>query len=131
MRVAHGAVYDVIVDMREGSPTFGQWQGFVLDDRSHQILFVPRGFFHGFLALEDDTVFTYDCDDYYDHGGEASLHPLDATLLIDWCAQLEGYSAVDFLLSPKDQQGSSLSDITSQHLFSYELLSPQIRADRV
>lgn len=66
--MAYGSVYDVIVDMRSGSPTFGQWQGFFLDSRDHHTLFIPRGFFHGFLALEDDTMFTYDCDDYYDHG---------------------------------------------------------------
>lgn len=128
MRVAHGAVYDVIVDMRSGSPTFGQWQGFLLDSRYHQMLFVPRGFFHGFLALEDDTVFVYDCDDYYDHGGEVSMDPLDTSLSIDWHMHLERASS-EYLMSPKDRAGQSYTEIASQSFFSYELLSPQIRAN--
>lgn len=94
------------------------------------MLFVPRGFFHGFLALEDDTVFVYDCDDYYDHGGEISMDPLDTSLSIDWSTPID-HEVSEYFMSPKDRAGQSYIEIASQSLFSYELLSPQIRADRV
>lgn len=66
VRVVSGSVYDVVVDLRVDSPTYGKWEGFLLSEENKKILFVPRGFAHGFLTLEDDTEFLYKCDDIYD-----------------------------------------------------------------
>jgi len=65
VRVTKGAAYDVIVDLRKDSPTFGKWEGFELTDNNHRMLFVPRGFAHGFCTLEDYTEFQYKCDNLY------------------------------------------------------------------
>ena len=65
MRVARGAVFDVAVDVRANSPTFGQWVGAELSETNHHMLWVPPGFAHGFLALTDNVDFLYKCTDYY------------------------------------------------------------------
>jgi dTDP-4-dehydrorhamnose 3,5-epimerase len=68
--VTTGSVYDVVVDLRKNSPTFGKWEGFLLSAENKKMLFVPRGFAHGFVTIEDDTEFLYKCDDVYDPGYE-------------------------------------------------------------
>lgn len=65
IRIIKGEVYDVAVDLRFGSPTFGQWRGFYLSEKNHHMLYIPKGFAHGFLALEDETIFSYKCTDVY------------------------------------------------------------------
>lgn len=65
IRVLSGAIYDVIVDIRKGSPTFGQWQGFILSDHNHRQLLVPKGFAHGFCTLVPDTQVLYKVDEFY------------------------------------------------------------------
>lgn len=88
VRVATGAVFDAVVDLRRGSPTFGRWEGFHLSAANKHILWVPPGFAHGFLCLEDGTDFLYKCTDVYAPAHERSLLWSDSTIGIDW--PLEG-----------------------------------------
>lgn len=84
MRVINGAVLDVAVDLREGSPTYGQYFAIELSEENKKQLFVPRGFAHGFLVLRDDTVFAYKCDNFYNKSQEGGLNFADSTIGIDW-----------------------------------------------
>lgn len=97
VRVVKGAVLDVAVDVREGSKTFGQYVAVELTEENKTQLFVPRGFAHGFIVLEDETVFNYKCDNYYNKASEAGIIYNDEDLNIDW--QLP---STDFILSDKD-----------------------------
>ena len=73
VRVVKGSVYDVAVDIRPNSSTFGKFVGVHLSENNHQQFFIPRGFAHGFVALEDDTIFQYKCDNYYHKANEGSF----------------------------------------------------------
>jgi dTDP-4-dehydrorhamnose 3,5-epimerase len=84
VRVTRGAVYDVAVDIRRSSPRFGQWVGVTLSDDNHQMLWVPPGFAHGYLALSDEVDFLYKCTDYYAPPHERSILWSDATLGVRW-----------------------------------------------
>jgi dTDP-4-dehydrorhamnose 3,5-epimerase len=89
VRVVRGAVYDVAVDLRRGSPRFGQWAGVELSDENHRQLWIPPGFAHGFLVLSDSADFLYKTTAYYAPEAEAAVHWNDPTLAIAWPA-LEG-----------------------------------------
>ena len=82
--VIRGSVVDVAVDLRKGSPTFGRHVSVLLSDRNGELLYIPDGFAHGFLALEEDTVFHYKCSDYYNREGERSLLWNDPAIGIQW-----------------------------------------------
>ncbi len=84
VQVLHGAVYDVAVDLREGSATFGKWEGFYLTAENRQMLYIPKGFAHGFLALEEDTLFSYLCGDRYDPESDGGIRWNDPELAINW-----------------------------------------------
>ncbi len=84
VRVARGRVYDVAVDIRRGSPTFGRWAGVTLDDEQHHQLWVPPGFAHGFCVLSESADFCYRCSDYYAPGDEYGIAWDDPGLDIDW-----------------------------------------------
>lgn len=84
VQVLHGAVYDVAVDLRKGSKTFGKWEGFFLTAENRQMLYIPKGFAHGFLALEEDTLFSYLCGDRYDPESDSGIRWNDPQLAIDW-----------------------------------------------
>lgn len=84
VRVIRGAVHDVIVDLRRSSPSFGRWEGFYLSADDKAMLWVPPGFAHGFLTLEDDTEFVYKCTEFYEPALERSLAWDDATLGLRW-----------------------------------------------
>lgn len=84
VRVVQGKVFDVAVDLRKGSPTFGQWFGAELDENNKKQLYVPRGFAHGFSVLSESAIFTYKCDNVYDKEAERSINPFDSKLGIDW-----------------------------------------------
>lgn len=99
VRVAMGRVYDVVVDIRKGSPTFGESFGVELNDENNYQLFVPRGFAHGFIVLSPQAVFCYKCDNYYDKESEGGIIYNDATLALDWHLPEE-----DFIISEKDLQ---------------------------
>jgi len=84
VRVTKGAVYDVIVDLRKDSETFGRWEGFELTSDNFYMLFVPRGFAHGFVTLKDRTEFQYKCDNFYNPANESGIAWNDPDLKINW-----------------------------------------------
>lgn len=84
VRVVKGCVIDVAVDLRKGSPTFGQHVAVKLSEENKKQLLVPRGFLHGYVVLEPDTVFVYKCDNYYNKVAEISVNVKDPQLDIDW-----------------------------------------------
>lgn len=84
VQVLHGTAYDVAVDLREGSDTFGKWEGFYLSAENRQMLYIPKGFAHGFLALEDDTLFSYLCGDRYDPESDGGIRWDDPQLGVKW-----------------------------------------------
>jgi dTDP-4-dehydrorhamnose 3,5-epimerase len=84
VRVTRGAAFDVAVDIRRSSPTFGKWIGMELSATNREMLWVPQGFAHGFLALEDDTEFQYKCTDYYAPEHERAIAWNDPDLAIQW-----------------------------------------------
>ena len=84
VRVIKGSVLDVAVDLRKNSPTYGMHVSVILSEENNKSFFIPKGFAHGFLSLEDNTVFNYKCSDYYNKESEGSLLWNDEYLKIDW-----------------------------------------------
>lgn len=84
VRVVEGEVLDVVVDLREGSPTYGQWYGERLSAENKRQLYVPRGFAHGYVVLSDTAEFVYKCDNYYSKAHEGGIRYDDPALRIDW-----------------------------------------------
>lgn len=105
-----GAVLDVIVDIRVGSPTFGASEGVVLDDVDRRAVYLPEGLGHAFLALTDDATVSYLCSEVYSPTREHGLDPLDPALGISWPSDLE------LLLSPKDAEAPSLAQALADGL---------------
>lgn len=105
VRVISGKVFDVAVDLREGSPTYGKWEGVVLSAENRRQFFVPRGFAHGFLVLSDAAEFCYKCDDIYHPGDEGGLMWNDPAIGIEWPPMDgdEAFDAAKVLLSDKDK----------------------------
>ena len=89
VRCAHGSILDVIVDIRPGSPQFGRWEGFELDDVAHRQLYVPDGFGHGFCVLSDTADVLYRCSAFYDPAAEAGFRFDDPDVGIDWPEGIE------------------------------------------
>lgn len=106
VRVTRGAVYDVAVDLRGSSPTFGQWVGVELSAANQRMFWVPEGFAHGFVTLEDDTDFLYKCTAPYAPQTEFTLAWDDPSVGIDW--PLDGITP---LISEKDARGLALADV--------------------
>nr|WP_311447840.1 dTDP-4-dehydrorhamnose 3,5-epimerase [uncultured Porphyromonas sp.] len=107
VRVIHGRVLDVAVDVRRGSPTFGQHVAVELAEDNHRQLFIPRGFAHGFSVLSEEVVFQYKCDNYYAPETEGAIAWDDPELGIDWRIPRERV-----LLSAKDSAHPRLSEAT-------------------
>jgi len=84
VRVVKGEVFDVAVDIRQSSPTFGQWVGRILNEQNKELFWVPPGFAHGFLVLSDEADFVYKCTDYYTPGDEYAIRWDDPALAIEW-----------------------------------------------
>ena len=113
VRVISGTVFDVAVDLRPGSPTWGAWEGSILSAENHRQLFIPRGFAHGFLVLSDHEEFCYKCDDVYRPGDEGGLMWNDPAIGIEW-PPLEGDEVFDpakIVLSDKDQHHPGLDSL--------------------
>ena len=84
VRVIEGEVFDVAVDLRPGSPTFGKWEGVVLSAENHRQFFIPRGFAHGFYVMSETAVFAYKCDEVYHPNDEGGLIWNDPDLAVEW-----------------------------------------------
>ena len=98
VRVVSGSVLDVAVDLREGSPTYGRWHAEELTGENHRMMFIPRGFAHGFAVLSAEVVFQYKCDNFYCPSSEGGIAWNDPTLAIDWRIPAEAV-----ILSEKDK----------------------------
>ena len=103
VRVVEGEVFDVAVDLREGSKSFGAWHGEFLSAENHRQFFIPEGFAHGFLVLSDFAQFTYKCSDFYHPDDEGGIRYDDADIQVDWPFQ-EG---VELIFSEKDLKWGS------------------------
>ncbi len=84
VRVVKGAVMDVAVDLRSGSPTYGKWHSVVLSEEDKTMFWIPEGFAHGFVTLQDDTIFQYKCTNVYNKASEGSIRWNDPDINIDW-----------------------------------------------
>jgi dTDP-4-dehydrorhamnose 3,5-epimerase len=104
VRVVRGEVFDVVVDIREGSPTFGQWEGVLLNEENKRQFYVPPGFAHGFVTLSDTADFEYKCTDYYDPSDEGAIRWNDPEIGIEW-------PVVYPQLSDKDASAPLLKDM--------------------
>jgi dTDP-4-dehydrorhamnose 3,5-epimerase len=104
VRVARGAVFDVVVDLRRGSPTFGRWEGFELDDERGLQLYIPVGFGHGFCVTSEIADFVYKCTNYYDPATEAGIRFDDPDVGIEW-------PDVELLYSERDHTAPRLAEI--------------------
>lgn len=104
VRVIKGVVLDVAVDIRKESPTFGKWVSMTLSGENKWICWIPQGFAHGFVTLENDTVFTYKCTDFYDKASEGSIRWNDPDLNIDWQTESP-------VLSVKDSEAPFLKEL--------------------
>ena len=104
VRVVSGEVFDVAVDIRQSSPTFGKWAGVHLSSENKRQFWVPEGFAHGFLVLSDSAEFVYKCTDYYDPDDQQHIAWNDSDIGIDWP------DAGEILLSEKDQTAPALKD---------------------
>lgn len=105
VRVTHGKVFDVAVDVRPGSQTFGQWVGVVLSAEKKNLFYIPEGFAHGFLVLSDTAEFVYKCTDVYDPTSEGGIPWNDPTIAIDW-PKLD----CECITSTKDEMHPSFKD---------------------
>jgi len=105
VRVVKGRVLDIAVDIRKGSPTFGQHVKVELSEENHRMLFIPRGFAHGFVVLSPEAIFQYKCDNLYAPASEGAIAWNDPQLGIDW-----GIAAEDVILSEKDKCHPLLAD---------------------
>ena len=112
-----GTVIDVAVDIRKGSPTFGQWVSVELSEENHRQFFIPQGFAHGFLTLTDNVEFRYKVDNVYNKESEGGMRYDDPTCNVDWGSLLNGIEPV---LSEKDQIGPTLEESNNQFVYEGE-----------
>lgn len=113
VRCIKGAVLDVAVDIRKGSPTFGKYVAVELTEDNHRQFFVPRGFAHGFAVMSDEAVFQYKCDNFYNKESEGSVAWNDPQLAIDWRIPFD-----KVILSEKDKLSKNIAD--ADYLFDYD-----------
>ena len=113
VRCARGRIWDVVVDLRPGSPTFGQWEGFELDDERLAAVYVPHGFGHGFVVLSDVADVVYKQTAYYDADVESEIHWRDPDIAIAWPEGLE------LTVSARDEAAPSLADVADRLPFAF------------
>ncbi|MBI9114786.1 dTDP-4-dehydrorhamnose 3,5-epimerase family protein [Sanguibacter suaedae] len=113
---AKGAVLDVVVDIRVGSPTFGTWDSVLLDDTDRRAIYLGEGLGHAFMALEDDSTVLYLCSTGYSPGREHGIHPLDPEVGIEWPKVGRNGEPLEPLLSDKDVAAPGLSEAAAQGL---------------
>ncbi len=107
VNVVKGSILDVAVDIRKKSKTYGKWIGITLKEDDHSYFFIPSGFLHGFITLEDNSVISYKCSDYYKKNSEIGVIYNDKDLQIDW------HNNSDVIISSKDSELGSFRDLNS------------------
>ena len=112
VRVVSGEVFDVAVDLRKGSKTYGKWFGVVLSAENKKQFFIPKNFAHGFIVLSDYAEFTYKCSDFYHGDDEGGISFDDPEIGIKW-PMPKGFSKEDLIISEKDKKWGSFSDYKS------------------
>jgi dTDP-4-dehydrorhamnose 3,5-epimerase len=122
VRCARGEIFDVLVDLRRGSPTFGQWEGVTLTDRSGHQLWIPIGFGHGFCVVSDVADVAYKCTSYYDAKTEAGIRFDDPEIGIEWPTDIE------LLYSERDRTAPLLAEIADELPFEYHVGSEALQA---
>ena len=115
VRVIKGKVFDVAVDLRPNSKTYGKWEAVILSDENKKMFMIPKGFAHGFLVLSDEAEFTYKCDDTYNPEAEGGLAWNDADIGIKW--PLDEIKAEELLTSEKDSKWPTLKELKKTDLF--------------
>ncbi len=113
VRCARGSVLDVAVDIRRGSPTFGEWESFELSDENMRQLFIPVGFAHGFCVTSEVADFTYRCSNYFDAQTESGIAWRDPDIAITWPTEF------DVIVSERDDDAPRLADIADSLPFNY------------
>jgi len=109
VRVLHGTVYDVAVDIRKDSPTFGEWVGVELSATNKKQFLIPKGFAHGFSVLSETAIFAYKCDEYYHPEAESGIVYDDPTLNIDWKIKNE-----DMIVADRDRNWPKLENVKTR-----------------
>lgn len=112
VRVTKGKVFDVAVDLRKDSPTFGMWEGIILSEENKRQFYVPEGFAHGFLVLSDEAIFNYKCTNFYSPDYDCGLLWNDKDIDIEW--PLDGIEEI--LLSEKDKSQRTLKQLKEENL---------------
>lgn len=112
--VLKGKIYDVIVDLRKESITYGQWRGFYLSSENHKSLFVPRGFAHGFLSLCDGSTVLYQCDGTYDRKSDTGIMYNDKSISVEWPVNTSC-----MIVGERDRKLMSFEEFNKRHEFSY------------
>ena len=115
VRCIKGEVFDVAVDLRPGSETYGKWEGVILSEENKKMFMIPRGFAHGFLVLSDEAEFVYKCDDIYNPEAEGGLAWNDEDVCIYW--PLGNIAVKDLLTSKKDSKWPTLKELKQTDLF--------------
>ena len=117
VRCIKGEVFDVAVDLRPGSKTYGKWEGIILSEENKKMFYIPRGFAHGFLVLSDFAEFCYKVDNIYDHESEGGLKWDDPDVNIIW-PEVPGLKPEEYLTSEKDGKWPSLKELSKTDLFT-------------
>ena len=115
VRVINGKVFDVAVDLRPRSETYGKWEGVILSEENKKMFMIPKGFAHGFLVLSEEAEFTYKCDDFYNGEAEGGLAWNDKDVGIEW--PLGDMQIGDLLTSEKDANWPTLEELRKTDLF--------------
>ena len=115
VRVIKGEVFDVAVDLRPNSKTFGKWEGIILSEEDKKMFMIPKGFAHGFLVLSNEAEFTYKCDDIYNPSAEGGLAWNDKDVNITW--PLETINQNELVLSEKDKNWPTLKELQSTEIW--------------
>ena len=117
VRCIKGEVFDVAVDLRPGSATYGKWEGVILSEENKKMFMIPKGFAHGFLVLSEEAEFAYKCDDVYNHDAEGGLKWNDPEVGIVW-PEVPGMKPEEYLTSEKDGLWPTLEELKNTDLFS-------------
>ena len=116
VRCISGEVFDVAVDLRPGSETYGKWEGVILSAENKKMFMIPKGFAHGFLVLSESAEFAYKCDDVYNHDAEGGLKWDDPDIGIVW-PEVPGMTPEEYLTSEKDGKWPTLNELKNTDLF--------------